>query len=69
MGKNLNVNLNKPSKKVECQDPEHVGDRRIGNGDLWMEWPDFIIRCDACYKRGKKVETIPERPDDDTAQE
>jgi len=69
MGKNLNVNLDKPVKKLECQDPEHEGNRRIADDDLWMEWPDFILRCDECYKRGKKVDNIPEKYDDDTTQE
>jgi len=69
MGKNLEVNLNKPTKTFECQDPKHEGNRRIDDDDLWMEWPDFILRCHACYMKAKKVDNMPEEYEDDAAQE
>jgi hypothetical protein len=62
------VNLIQSFERVECQNPEHEGDRSV-NGDLWIEWPDFIFRCHACHKRLKKVDNIPGNPDDDTPQE
>jgi hypothetical protein len=69
MGKNLNMSLNKPAEKVECQDPEHEGDRSINNDDWWMEWPDFVFRCDACHKKSNKLNNIAEKVDDTMSQE
>jgi hypothetical protein len=69
MGKNLNVSLNKPAKKVECQDPEHEGDRSNNSGDLWMEFPDFIFRCDACHERREKLNNIARKNNESISQE
>ena len=55
MGKNLGIDLSKLAKKVECRDSEHKDNRSINSGDWWMEWPDFILRCEACHKRRQNV--------------
>ena len=60
MGKNLDIDLNK--KKIECKDPEHKNGRN-NSGDWWMEWPDFILRCEACHNR--RQSGIAEKPVDD----
>ena len=63
------MGLNKPAEKVECQDPEHQGNRTVNNGDWWMEWPDFVLRCDACHKRANKLNNIKKKVDEAISQE
>ena len=69
MGKNLNVTLNKPIEKIECQNPEHEGDRSMNSGDSWMEWPDFLFRCEACHMKREKPNKVVEKLDDAVSQE
>ena len=52
------MDMTRSSKRVECQDPKNEGDRSITNGDWWMEWPDFFIRCDAYQKKKEKLNNI-----------
>lgn len=45
----------KVEKKYECEDSEHVGDRKLNRGDWWMCWPDFVLRCQTCYERHERL--------------
>jgi hypothetical protein len=67
MGKNLDIDLSKLGKKVECRDPEHKDNRSINSGDWWMEWPDFILRCEECHKRRQNINSVAEKLTDDNA--
>jgi len=69
IGKNLNGSPNKPAKNNECQDPNHEGDRGINQGDWWMEWPDFVLRCDACHKKRNRANNVKKKHDDALSQE
>jgi hypothetical protein len=42
---------------------------RIVRGDWWMEWPDFVIRCDACQKKREKLNKVAEKSYDAMSQQ
>ena len=69
MARNLNTDMTRSSKRVECQDRKHEGNRSVTNADWWMEWPDFDIRYDACRKKREKLNNIARKNGDAMSQQ